>query len=218
MALSANNFLDQRFGDDFGGYVASGVHVYAGALCAWNAAGQVVRIQDSGAVAFAGIAAGERDNTNGTELRPLTLKKGCWAITVPGAVYANIGQPVYASDDNTVNLGSFGVTTAPKSGGNTGNGGFTAGPVTEPGVKLGAYIVTFSSATAYMVTDENGDSLWGGTAGVAYSGAALGFTLSAGTTAFVAGDAFTITVTQAAGTKIGVLEGIDNGQTYVKLA
>lgn len=216
MALSANNFLDQRFGDDFGGLVPQGVHVYAGALCAWTATGGVVPVQNAGAVAFAGLADGERDNTQGTELRPLTCRKGVWAIAVPGAGHANIGQPVYASDDNTASLGSLGAATAAKSG-NTGNGSFGASLAVGAGAKIGAYVLTATGATSFDVTDPSGDALPVLTVGAAYADAAFSGTLTAGGTAFVAGDAFTITVTEAGGMQIGTLAGIDtDGRTYVK--
>ena len=46
----------------------------------------------------------------------------------------------------------------------------------------------------------------------------MGFTLSNSGTNFVAGDTFTITVSESTGAMlVGTLAGIENGQTYVKL-
>jgi len=216
MALSANGFRDQRFGDEFGGFVPAGVHVYAGALCGFNAAGQVVPIQNAGAVGWGGVAAGERDNTLGTELRPVTLKKGTWALTVAGATYANLGQDVFAVDDNTAALATLNAA-AVAGGANLGNGTVT-NVVTGAGAKLGGYVVTFTGATTFTVADPNGDALPAGAALGAYADAALGFTATAGTNAWRAGDTETITVTEVAGMKIGKLTGIDTGQTYVTMS
>lgn len=90
------------------------------------------------------------------------------------------------------------ASAAAKAGGNTGNGTF--GTITPgAGAKEGVYVLTMTAATTFTITDPNGDSLPGGSTGVAYSNAALAFTLTAGGTAFVAGDAFNITVTQGTG-------------------
>jgi hypothetical protein len=217
MALSANvKYLERMEPAEFGGLVASGYHVYFGALVGWDALGNIVPLQASTCVAFAGIAGAERDNTSGTELRPLGVRKGVWGLTISGATPANIGATVYAADDNTVALGSLSAAAAAKSG-NTGNGTF--GTITPPSTaKVGAYVLTLTSATAFSLVDPNGDELAPGAVGTAYSSFDLGFTLTAGATAFVAGDAFTITVSQASGRAIGTLAGIDNGQTYVRLS
>lgn len=216
--LSANaKYLERMEPAEFGGLVASGYHVYEGALCAWDANGAVVPIQAPTAVAFAGLASGERDNTAGTEQRPVSLRKGTWGLPVAAATPANIGATVYAADDATIALSSLAASVSAKSG-NTGNGTFAGAVGVNAGAQVGAYTVTFSAPTAFMVVDANGDSLWSGTTGTSYSEQALGFEINVGTTPFVAGDAFTITVSQASGRPIGTLAGIDNGQTYVKLS
>lgn len=91
------------------------------------------------------------------------------------------------------------ITSAAKTGGNTGNG--TMGTVTAvgtmPPAAPGKYTVNFTAATAFTVTDPNGRQLSTGVTGTAYSDI-VSFTITAGGTAFVAGDGFVITV--AAGT------------------
>jgi hypothetical protein len=89
------------------------------------------------------------------------------------------------------------VPTAVLKGGSTGNGTCTAlsnGPV----VKIGAYTLTFTSATAFTVTDPNGDSLPAGVNG-AYTDAQINFTVTAGGTPFIAGDGFAITAAAGSG-------------------
>lgn len=92
-------------------------------------------------------------------------------------------------------LGS--ATAVAKAGGNTGNG--TVSAVTDVGgfTNVGIYQVIFTAATTFNVFDPKGRELKPGTTGVAYSDD-LAFTITAGGTAFVAGDGFNITV--AAGT------------------
>lgn len=83
-------------------------------------------------------------------------------------------------------------TAAPKAGGNTGNGTISA-VVAKAGVKQGIYRVEFTAPTKFDVTDPEGFKVKSGSTGTAYSDD-LGFTITAGGTAFVAGDAFDITV------------------------
>lgn len=82
----------------------------------------------------------------------------------------------------------------------TGNG--TVGSATfvnAPNAQTGVYTVKFTAATAFEVMDPQGDVSGIGATGVAYSNNGLGFTITAGGTAFVAGD--TIPLTAAATVK-----------------
>ena len=78
-------------------------------------------------------------------------------------------------------------------GTNTGNGTF--GAVTVAATALpGAYTVEFDDATHFVFADPNGREIGHGTTGVAFSAGGIGFTITAGGTAFVPGDSFTVTV------------------------
>lgn len=79
--------------------------------------------------------------------------------------------------------------------GNTGNGTVSAPVVNAATAVSGTYTVEFTAATAFSVFDPNGNELLNGKTGVAYSALGLSFTITAGGTAFVAGDSFTIAVT-----------------------
>lgn len=84
-------------------------------------------------------------------------------------------------------------------GSNTGNG--TVGavtPQTSPETMIGAYSVALTSSTAFTVTAPDGQAATG-TVGTAFSGLGVGFTITAGGTAFVAGDSFTLTTTATPG-------------------
>ena len=78
--------------------------------------------------------------------------------------------------------------------GNPTSGAITVGAAAIPG----AYVLTFTAATKFMVEAPNGVTIGTGTLGSAFSAGGLGFTLTAGGTAAVAGDTAKITV--AAGT------------------
>lgn len=79
-------------------------------------------------------------------------------------------------------------------GGNTGNatvGSITIGDNATPG----AHIITALTATTFSVVDPSGLNLGTATAGTAFVGGGLTFTITAGGTPMVAGDFFTLTVT-----------------------
>ena len=75
---------------------------------------------------------------------------------------------------------------------NVGDGTIGAATVAAT-AKSGAYTATFTSATAFSVTDPNGTAVANGTAGSAFNNQ-IGFTITAGTEAFDVGDSFIITV------------------------
>lgn len=96
---------------------------------------------------------------------------------------------------------TVGTTAAAAAlGTNTGNGTF--GAITVGAAQAGAYTVEFDDATNFIVADPTGKQVGHGTTGVAYNAGGLGFTITAGGTAFAPGDSFTVTV--AAGTGLWV--------------
>jgi hypothetical protein len=86
------------------------------------------------------------------------------------------------------------TAVAAANGGNTGNGTSSAVTTTGHAPKLGVYTVEFDDATHYVVSDPTGIEVGHGVTGTAFSGGGLGFTITAGGTAFVAGDSFAVTV------------------------
>jgi len=100
---------------------------------------------------------------------------------------------------------------------NVGNGTIGSYSATT-GSKIGAYQLVAKSATDFSVTDPEGTALPDATVGTAYSDAGIGFTLTAGGTAFAAGDKFTLTVEDAVGTyKLSVKTAVDGSQTPVTI-
>lgn len=88
-----------------------------------------------------------------------------------------------------------GVTTdAAADAGNTGDGTIAmADPAVNSKVKNGVYSVIFTAATAFKVEDPNGVEIGTGATGAAFN-KEVKFTITAGGTAFAAGDRFAITV------------------------
>lgn len=82
--------------------------------------------------------------------------------------------------------------TAAAESGNAGDGAISA--VAVNGAAPGIYTVTFTSATAFTVTNAASAVLGTGTVGAEFTGGGLTFTITAGSAAFVADDAFTVTV------------------------
>ena len=81
---------------------------------------------------------------------------------------------------------------------NTGNG--TVGSTARgAGALTGAYALAATSSTTFTVTDPEGNALPNATVGTAYSQSGIGFTITAGGTAFVAGDTFAVTTEDATG-------------------
>ncbi len=89
-------------------------------------------------------------------------------------------------------IGGGTPAAAVAGGGNTGNG--TCGTVTaQPGEQVGTYTITFTAPTAFNVIDPKGVLVGSGSTGVAFANQ-IGFTITAGGTAFAAGDSFTVAV------------------------
>jgi hypothetical protein len=111
------------------------------------------------------------------------------------------GTAFVAGDTFTVTAaaapGNPSVTSA--AGTNTGNG--TLGSLTAAGyaAKVGVYAVEFDDATHFIVSDPTGAEVGHGTMGVAFKAGGLGFTITAGGTAFVPGDSFAVTVAAGSG-------------------
>lgn len=106
---------------------------------------------------------------------------------------------------NNIEAAADASATKAAGGGNTGNGTMgavvitTPAPPTPPAYIAGVYTVKFTAATAFQLIDPNGDVVGTGATGSAVNINGIGFTITAGGTAFVAGDTFTITITVNAG-------------------
>lgn len=93
--------------------------------------------------------------------------------------------------------GAFAAAAAAAVGGNTGNGTVSAPSVGAGALTptIGTYRLVAIAATKFEVFDPLGNMIGEGTTGTAFA-AQIGFTITAGGTAFVAGDAFTVAVTE----------------------
>jgi len=103
---------------------------------------------------------------------------------LPGTVIADVPATFTASS-----------TAGSSNVGNGTVGSFTA----QPPAPAGAYTVTFSSATAFAVTNPFGVAIGAGVTGTAFGGAGVEFTITAGATAFAAGDTFSLALAWTGG-------------------
>ncbi|MXV43913.1 hypothetical protein GS501_02450 [Saccharibacter sp. 17.LH.SD] len=131
MALKSDRPVSEKnvpHGPEFGHSVASGFRVYRGSLVAVCADGTIVPAGSTNTpsppVAIVGIARQFKDNSpagstlNGDMVgpHPIWVKKGCFALpfdTAPS--WANVNQPVYAIDDETVSLSHEGSSSGESS-------------------------------------------------------------------------------------------------------
>lgn len=98
----------------------------------------------------------------------------------------------------------------------TGNG--TAGSITITStqyLRLGAYNIVFTSQTAFSLFDPKARLVGTGTVGNAYSLNGVAFTVTAGSTPFVAGDVITLTVSGTTKARLMVSTAVDGSQNVV---
>ena len=106
-------------------------------------------------------------------------------------------------------------TAAAVAGGtNVGNGASSAVTTTGYAPKMGVYTIEFDDATHFVVSDPTGAEIGHGVAGTLFAGGGLSFTITAGGTAFLPGDSFTITVAPGTGLWLTcVATAVDGSQT-----
>ena len=115
-------------------------------------------------------------------------------VTMTGMIAA--GQILYRG--TVLGRSTTGTTTGAAKTGGTGNGTITG--VAQGGLSLpGIYTLTATSPTSFTVVDPQGATRAVATVGQPYESNVIGFTINAGSTAFVAGDGFTITSTAPTG-------------------
>lgn len=143
----------------------------------------------------------------------------------PGSCIIQEGEDYYSRDVGTIIAGAgitlaantvlgkisaAGVVSAAQAAvaGNTGNGTLAlANPAFTAGSDLGVYTVSCTTGGGagvgkFRVENPDGDYVGEATVGTAFAGP-VKFTISAGGTAFVEGDSFNVTLSQAAGASDG---------------
>jgi len=104
------------------------------------------------------------------------------------------------------------------AGTNTGNGTIGTilpgtGGAEQPSLSGAGYVLIATNATTFTVTDPEGNALPNATVGTAYVNAEIDFTITAGGTAFVAGDSFTLSVARTVGNFIACVKtAVDGSQ------
>jgi len=94
--------------------------------------------------------------------------------------------------------------------GNTGNG--TIGTVSDGvKVKLGTYIITMLTATTFSVYSPDGEYLGAGATGSAFTSVQIVLTITVGATPMIAGDFFTVVVSEVSSNYSTLVEGASDG-------
>ncbi len=78
-------------------------------------------------------------------------------------------------------------------------------------VETGGYVLLATSATTFGVTNPEGVALGDATVGAAFAHAEINLTITAGATAFVVGDGFTVNVFDAVGTYVECVRTATDG-------
>jgi len=86
--------------------VSAAVKIYKGALLKVTAAGFASPCAAEAGAFYAGVAYESKDNTLGAsgDLKVRVERKRAFEMTGAGFAQANLGEKVYASDDNTISL------------------------------------------------------------------------------------------------------------------
>lgn len=118
---------------------------------------------------------------------------GNTAAAKDAPVYMRVGNSSAGKPIGGIEAAAENTVASAADAGNTGNGAL--GTLSALGVaQNGAYNVVFIAATKFEVYDPLGNFVGLGTTGVQFSNQ-VQFTITAGGTAFAAGDGFTVTVT-----------------------
>jgi hypothetical protein len=113
-----------------------------------------------------------------------------WRSRSSGVMQNGGSVPLVLQGGLVVNQNTAGSLVATAGTANVGNGTIGTLSLASTAV-LGVYTLTAISATDFTVTDPNNVALPNATVGTAYTDE-IDFTLTAGTTAFAAGDSFTL--------------------------
>jgi len=130
-----------------------------------------------------------------------------------------VSQPIQLMSGNLARGAVLGQQTTSSidvtAGTNTGNG--TVGSLSLGATEtFGAFLLKATSATVFSVTDPEGNALPNATVGTPYANAEINFTITAGSTPFVANDSFTLNALEATGNYIlSVKTASDGSQTPV---
>jgi len=96
-------------GSGFGYPMLAGVLIFGHTAVGLTAAGFAAPIQHADVIKFAGISEERIDNREGQDGdSTVETERGIWQWDVDGADVSNIGDDVYALDDNTLQLTNVG--------------------------------------------------------------------------------------------------------------
>lgn len=133
---------------------------------------------------------------NGPRVKPFLLHEAPGQRSRENGIISNSGAIIASGTVLTkVDAGTAAFALIAGATGNPTSGAIAVGVAAKPGVYRGQ----FTAATKFDIEDPDGVKVGNGTLGSAFNKGGLTFTLTAGGTAAVAGDEFTITVAEGSG-------------------
>ena len=111
MALTANREMDHYVDQELRSVpVSAAAHIFKGALVEWGSTGHARPLVGGGLLA--GIAYEEMDNSGGSDgdVTGRIYTQGDFGLALAGAAQADVGRPVYATDDATLTFDAQGAT------------------------------------------------------------------------------------------------------------
>ena len=124
----------------------------------------------------------------------MTVLNLAGAAAQGGQVYVRVANAVAPQVIGGIEAAAaYQAPAAAAAAGNTGNGTVGALAAASPALN-GVYTLVMETATRFEVFDPNGALIGTGVAGTAFSEKGVSLTVTAGATAFAAGDSFDITV------------------------
>lgn len=106
-ALSSDVQIERKEGLYLGYPVKASTTIYSGALVAVDANGWALPGADTAGLVFQGVANQAADNSSGSngDKTVVVSRTGLWKLTLGSTIsQANVGDKVYLSDDQTVDL------------------------------------------------------------------------------------------------------------------
>ena len=112
MAVTANQLIVSEHPSRNNVPVAASTRIYQGTLVFSNSNGYAVGVIASGATQFLGIAKEDTDTSSGSngDKNVELLTEGIFELVGSGFTQADVGKPVYASDNYTITVTNTNMT------------------------------------------------------------------------------------------------------------
>ena len=154
VALTQDRKSQRRDGDQFSDGVVTGQKIFLGSLVCLNGNGFARPAADTAGYRIRGVALEQVDNTSGSNGdKTVTTRKGVYLFEASGLTIADLGEPMYVVDDQTVSkaattnnihagilVGIEGASKAWIDVGSRAGGSVASVSIADAPVQTGAYV------------------------------------------------------------------------------